>query len=541
MAQCLLCLDSRSLVCFALFQGVLSLNSMSLLLRIVSLTTALWGWGCVEQVKRNGSHQDQTAKDPTQPAGNVNFEEEAKRPSLSPQKPLHEVSLPVEEVSLPNHPAGGRQAEKGVNNQNDEVTTEHQPSPNPIPPQPKQIPPVPETHETVQIPPPEQPSQEQDDSQEDEQNETEGQIPPEERGTAEIGVIDVSASVGTCILYNENKVKCWGADNHAPQATEILPMEVNTASKAISLAGYNREICTLHEDGHVRCSDFAERTPFEIVDFGTTQKVVNLTGYAHNKCVVFENGQAKCWVSPSSRLNLPKSSFLALDGKTKSISVGPQKFCTGYSNRSGIKCWNIFNLEEQRIGLQSSEKAIQIAIGHNHMCALLDSGNVKCWGDTYFGQREMRDSDGHSITLQTPPSKIPNINLGGVETRASYLSAGFYHTCAIINGGKIKCWGYDGYCQLGYGLGPYIGAAGRDLTVGNEWGEMGYGLVSHSFDQPAIKVLSGELHTCALIENKVKCWGYNGTGALGLKADNPEFLCTVSGAPFVDFINPSSE
>lgn len=51
------------------------------------------------------------------------------------------------------------------------------------------------------------------------------------------------------------------------------------------------------------------------------------------------------------------------------------------------------------------------------------------------------------VTPTTSPPAILATSLSDVVE----VSAGGLHTCAVLNNGKIKCWGRNGYGQLGNG------------------------------------------------------------------------------------------
>ena len=101
------------------------------------------------------------------------------------------------------------------------------------------------------------------------------------------------------------------------------------------------------------------------------------------------------------------------------------------------------------VQLGANRTATEIAVGEYHSCALLDDGSVKCWGRNSYGQlgigntTQIGDGEGELRGLST-------VDLGSGRTAVS-ITAGKWHTCALLDDGSVKCWGDNGYGQLGIG------------------------------------------------------------------------------------------
>ena len=97
------------------------------------------------------------------------------------------------------------------------------------------------------------------------------------------------------------------------------------------------------------------------------------------------------------------------------------------------------------IDLGTGRTAVAVSAGYYHTCAILDNGDVKCWGRDAYGQL----GDGGTNTNLNAPSSTA-INLGTGRTAVA-VSTYAYHSCAILDNGDLKCWGRDSDGQLGDG------------------------------------------------------------------------------------------
>ncbi|MCC6524583.1 MAG: hypothetical protein IT373_18145, partial [Polyangiaceae bacterium] len=150
-----------------------------------------------------------------------------------------------------------------------------------------------------------------------------------------------------------------------------------------------------------------------------------------------------------------------------------------------------------------------IAVGGFHVCAILDDSTVRCWGANGYGQLGLGDTASRGDGPSEMGLNLPAVSLGTGRT-AVQLSAGENHTCAILDDATLKCWGANIYGALGQG---------DSSSRGEASGEMGDNLpaVLLATGRTPAFVAAGWDHTCVGLDSAtVQCWGYNVGGMLGL-------------------------
>jgi alpha-tubulin suppressor-like RCC1 family protein len=164
------------------------------------------------------------------------------------------------------------------------------------------------------------------------------------------------------------------------------------------------------------------------------------------------------------------------------------------------------------VNLGKGRTAIQIGLGDSFSCALLDNSTVKCWGTNGYAQLGQGDLIDRGAKSGQMGDSLRAISLG-TKKLAKQIAVGAYHACALLDDSTVKCWGYNGSGALGLGDTDSRGDSPR---------EMGDVLpaVNLGPNQNIVRISAGGFNTCALLDNQtVKCWGQNDSGELG-QGDN---------------------
>lgn len=229
-------------------------------------------------------------------------------------------------------------------------------------------------------------------------------------------------------------------------------------------------------------------------------------GGAHS-CALLGTGQLSCWgynfpgqlgtgnfdtyLSPSPPIELPGSATAV------AVATGASHTCA-VLNSGEVSCWGVgsalgtgdfFSRDTPSapIALPGGATATAISAGTEHSCAVLSTGEVSCWGVGRFGQ--LGTGDTSDLASPSAPIALP----GGATATA--ISAGNYHTCALLDTGEVSCWGKGGTGELGTGVdgdssSPAIPVVFPDGAT-------------------AVAVSAGSQHSCAVLDTgEVSCWGF---------------------------------
>jgi alpha-tubulin suppressor-like RCC1 family protein len=339
-------------------------------------------------------------------------------------------------------------------------------------------------------------------------DETPGGFGPVFLGAGRRAVAIGVGNAHTCAVLDTGAVRCWGfglngrlgygntttiGDDETPGG--FGPVFLGAGRRAVAIGVGNAHTCAILDTGRVRCWGSGStgqlgygntnpigdnETPGSVgpVDLGAGRRAVAISAGDGHTCAILDTGAVRCWGSGFyGQLGYGNTSAIG-DNETPG-SVGP-------------------------VDLGAGRRAVAISGGDVHTCAILDTGAVRCWGDGLDG----RLGYGNTTTIgdDETPGSVGTVNLGAGR-KAVAISAGTVHTCAILDTGRVRCWGFGDEGRLGYGSEDTIG---DDETPGS------VATVNLGAGRTAVAISAGGAHTCALLDNGgIRCWGTGATGRLG--------------------------
>ena len=166
------------------------------------------------------------------------------------------------------------------------------------------------------------------------------------------------------------------------------------------------------------------------------------------------------------------------------------------------------NFSQSSDNLKTRRDAVAATTGGGHSCAVVEDGTLKCWGNNTHGQLGLGGQANRGDQHGEMGNHLAPIDLGTGRTPTS-ITAGQFHTSALLDNDTVKCWGHNELGELGQG-----DANDRGDTPG----EMGDNLTPIDFGtgRTATAISGSGRQTCALLDDgTVKCWGDNTYGQLG--------------------------
>lgn len=412
----------------------------------------------------------------------------------------------------------------------------------------------------------------------------------------------------SCAVLDTGEVQCWGANamgqlGNGTTAASTLPRKVVGISTALAVSAGNSHTCAMVYGGTVRCwgnngsgqlgngttsppddpvlapvvvrHDHDGNPATALVDLGG---VTSIAAGGFHTCGTRTGGTVVCWGHDGSgQLGggggtgtslLPVTVVhdhdddattdpVALTGVT-AVTAGEYHSCALLGAGGEVKCWGhngfgqlgnanggpgtdetvavaVSGLPDDDPHAHDPHKAVAVAAGQGHTCAVLDDNTARCWGHNFYGQlgnnttfslpNEQGGTDSHTpVTVKhdADPDPSPlNVDIQALDDIVS-ITAGQFHSCAGLSDGSARCWGNNGRGQLG-----------DDNPLDNPPKNKAIAVPVASLGN-ARAVTAGGFHTCALVTgDTMSCWGYNFFGQLGSYRSvrhTPVTVTALSGA-----------
>ncbi|MBU2510987.1 Ig-like domain-containing protein [bacterium] len=290
-------------------------------------------------------------------------------------------------------------------------------------------------------------------------------LSPIDLGTHKQALTHIAGQLHSCAVLGGRSLKCWGdganwalgnestfdLGNETDEMGDQLPSIAlgKTVDKVAAGDGYT---CVLFEDGSLKCWGYNNngqlgqnvsttaitQSSSSEINFGSGTTVTAISVGVEHTCAILSDTSLKCW------------------GENWAGQLG----LNNTSDRGNGVAHTIQSMPAVNLG--AGKTAEQVALGEYHTCALLngDSGEIICWGYNQYGQLGQNDTAYRGNGSGQDVADISPVNLGQPATQ---VAAGWNHSCAVLADGSMKCWGHNQYGQLGQGTQTHIGDGSGEM------------------------------------------------------------------------------
>jgi hypothetical protein len=287
-----------------------------------------------------------------------------------------------------------------------------------------------------------------------------------------------------CAQISDGTMECWGDNTFRQYGVETTNgtgvVDVLEPGERLEV-GYH-SACAYLPGGGVRCWGFNEGA---ITGQGTTSftslgappvpgvtGVVDVSVYDSLACAVTSEGKTWCW---GDNLRDGPSPVERFAGETlRAVAVDHNDIC-------GLRTDGTLT-----VGCRDATSLVgvtQVEMSSHTGCALLDNGEVYCWGANSHGQL----GDG---TLNAGSSTYPMRRIDNIPA-ALDVCVGSTMVCALSTSREVYCWGSNDHGELGLGSESVLERPGNPALL----------------PVPVTDIECKSYNVCARAEDGLYCWG----------------------------------
>ncbi len=354
----------------------------------------------------------------------------------------------------------------------------------------------------------------------------------------------------TCALRRDGSVSCWGNNNygqlgsgntdvtHVPVAVAGLSgVDEVQAGHSFTCARIGTAVQCWGRNNEGQLGNGSTNDSTSPVAVQALADAASISAGRGHACAHRTGGQVSCWGGGSqgqlgsggetSRNSNTPVEAAGLTGVTQ-VAAGGNHTCA--LTAAGVHCWGQNDAGQLGNGEEGSGKKAtapvavpaltgvsQLALGTRRSCALLATGEVKCWGYNNYTAK--------LLAVGSEEGNIPTPTAVTGLAGAARIQTGDTHACAITAEQKLICWGTAGDGRLGNGDPHSLHEAGEVIaniaaleatpstraTFAAGEGDLEY----------ALHFAVGSHQVCGIQDGRVYCFGEGSEGRLGTGSSRP--------------------